>query len=269
MRRARLAALSFALAGSASLAGACTGSTGGDIFEFRAFAAGAAGATAGEPYVFANDLGFTVSLEEARIHLGAVYLNMSVPTSVASDTSCILPGIYVAEVTSGLDLDALDPTPVPFPTAGLATADRARTGEVWLAGGAIDAENDSTVIVSVRGVATGAAGEFPFEGAITIGQNRVPPPSDPAQPGEKPICKQRVVTPIDVDLEPEPGGSLLVTVDPAGWFGNVDFSALEQVQTDPPLYRFRDDSDDQPSRNLYQGVRANAGVYSFSWEDER
>ncbi|NUO52367.1 MAG: hypothetical protein HOV80_26245 [Polyangiaceae bacterium] len=268
MMRARAVAVSLVLAGSVPLAGACNGSTGGDIFEFQAFAAGAPNATAGEPYLFVNDLGFTVSLEEARIHLGAVYLNMSVPTSVASDTSCILPGIYVAEVTTGLDLDALDPTPVPFPNAGLATADRARTGEVWLTGGAVDAANDSTVIVSVRGVATGAAGAFPFEGAITIGQNRVPPPSDPAQPGEKPVCKQRVVTPIDVDLEPEPGGSLVLRVDPAGWFGNVDFSALEQVQTDPPLYRFRDDSEDQPSRNLYQGIRANAGVYSFFWETE-
>lgn len=269
MMRTRVAAASLVLVAAAPLAGACNGSTGGDIFEFQPFAAGAAGATAGQPYLFVNDLGFTVTLDEARIHLGAVYLNMSVPTSVASDTSCVLPGIYVAEVTTGLDLDALDPTPVAFPSAGLATAARARTGEVWLTGGAIDAENDSTVIVSVRGVATGDAGTFPFEGAITIGQNRVPPPSDPAQPGEKPICKQRVVTPIDVDLEPEPGGSLVLRVDPAGWFGNVDFSALEQVEADPPLYRFRDDSEDQPSRNFYQGLRANAGVYSFSWENER
>jgi hypothetical protein len=268
MIRARLVALPLALAAAVPLSAACNGSTGGDIFEFQAFAAGAPNATPGQPYVFVNDLGFTVTLEEARILVGAVYLNMSVPTSVASDTSCILPGIYVAEVTSALELNALDPTPIPFPEAGLATADRARTAEVWLTSGAIDAENDSTVIISVRGVATGAAGTFPFEGAITIGQNRVPPPSDPAQPGEKPICKQRVVTPIDVDLEPAPGGSLVVRVDPAGWFGNVDFSELEQVQMDPPLYRFRDDSEDQPSRNLYQGVRANAGVYSFSWEDE-
>lgn len=268
MIHARSIAAALALGGAALSVGACSGTTGGDVFEFQAFAAGPPGATAGQAYVFSNDLGYTVTLEEARILLGAVYLNMSVPTSVASDTSCVLPGIYVAEVTTALELDALDPTPVPFPKGGVATADRARTAEVWLTGGPVDAESDNTVIVSVRGVASGAAGTFPFEGAVTIGKNRLPPPSDPAQPGEKPICKQRVVTPIDVDLQPEPGGALLVRVDPAGWFGNVDFSALEQVQADPPLYRFRDDSEDHPSRNLYQGIRANAGVYTFFWEND-
>lgn len=262
-----LAAGSLALVVSAALSASCTGSTGGEIFEFDAFAAGAPGATPGEPYIFSNAHGFTISLTKATLHLGAVYLNMSVPTSVASDTSCILPGIYVAEITTGLDLDVLDPTPVPFPAPGLASSDRARTAEIWLTGGAIDEDNDTTVIASVEGIATGIAGTFPFEGTITIGQNRQEPPSDPAQPGEKPICKQRVVTPIAVDVVPEAGGSLIVTVDPAGWFGNVDFSALELVRNDPPLYRFRDDSEDQSSRNLYQGVRANAGVYTFTWEN--
>ncbi|MBL9025251.1 MAG: hypothetical protein JNL21_23860 [Myxococcales bacterium] len=245
----------------------CTGSTGGDLFEFEARAAGAAGTTAGQPYVFTNDRGYTVTLTKATLHVGALYLNQSVPTSVASDTSCILPGIYVAEVTEGLDIDALDPTPRPFPGLGYATANDARTAEIWLTGGDIDAESDPTVIAAVEGTAVGPAGAFPFVGSITIGQNRLEPPTNPAQPGSKPICKQRVVTPIAVDLSPEPGGSLLLRVDPAGWFGNVEFSELERIVDDPPLYAFRDDGEDQPSQNLYAGVRANAGVYRITWED--
>jgi hypothetical protein len=261
--------LSCSIAGAltAAVLFGCTGSTGGEIFEFEAFAAGAPGAVAGQPYTFTTERGYTVTLDRASLHVGAMYLNMSVPTSVADDTSCFLAGIYVAEVTAGLDVDVLDPSRVAFPIAGAATSDRARTAEIWLSGGDLDAESDPTVIASVAGTAVGASGTFPFEGQITIGQNRQVPPSDPAQPGEKPICKQRVVTPIDVDLVPEPGGALVLTIDPAGWFGNVEFSELEQVQDDPPLYRFRDDSEDQPSRNFYSGVRANAGVYRFTWEE--
>lgn len=245
----------------------CNGSTGGELFEFEARAAGAAAAVPGQAYVFDNDRGYTVTLTKATLHVGAVYLNRSVPTSVASDTSCILPGIYVAEVTAGLDIDALDPTPRPFPELGYATSDAAKTAELWLTGGDIDAPEDPTLIASVEGTAVGPGGAFPFVGSVTIGQNRQKPPLDPAQPGSKPICKQRVVTPIAVNLTPSAGGALLLRVDPAGWFGNVEFSELERIVDEPPLYAFRDDGEDQPSQNLYAGVRANAGVYTISWED--
>jgi len=259
--------LAVTIFATAALAAACTGSTGGETFEFEARAAGAPGAVFGEPYVFVTDRGYAVSLTRASIHIGAVYANLSVPTSVASDTSCVLPGIYVAEVAAGLDIDALDPTPKPFPVPGLATTDRARTAEIWLSGGDVHAESDPTIIASVEGTATSASGTFPFVGTVTIGPNRKEPPADPAQPGSKPICKQRVVTPIAADFTPEPGGSLLLTVDPAGWFANVEFAELERVVEDPPLYAFRDDDEDQPSRNLYAGIRAASGVYTIAWSD--
>jgi hypothetical protein len=263
MRRAATLAV---LASAASIA-SCTGSTGGETFEFEARAAGAPGAVAGEPYTFVTDRGYAVTLTRAIIHVGALYANLSVPTSVAADTSCILPGIYVAEVAGGIDVDALDPTPRPFPVTGVATTDRARTAEIWLSGGDVHAESDPTITASVEGSAVGARGTFPFVGTVTIGANRKQPPADPTQPGAKPICKQRVVTPIAVDFTPEPGGSLLLTVDPAGWFANVEFAEFERVIDDPPLYAFRDDDEDQPSRNLYAGIRAAAGVYTITWSD--
>jgi hypothetical protein len=258
----RSAALLLLCAGTSQ---SCVGSTGGELFEFEAFAAGPPGLVAGEPYTFTTGRGYTVTLTAASVHLGAVYLNQSVPTSVSQDTSCILAGVYVAEVPGGLDVDVLDPAPRPFPVPGVATTDRARTAEVWLSGGDIDAESDATVVAAVDGTATRGSGTWPFTGRITIGQNRAVAPTDPAQPGAKPICKQRVVTPIPVDVRPSDGGSLVVRIDPAAWFTNVEFSELEQVEDEPPLYRFRDDSEDQPSDNLYAGVRANAGVYTFQW----
>lgn len=250
---------------AATLACASCGSTGGELLELEAFAAGPEGLVAGQPYVFVTDRGYEVTLSAASLHIGAVYLNRSVPTSVSSDTSCYLAGQYVAEVAGGVDVDLLDSELQPFSVRGFATTDRARTAEIWLTGGDLDAETDPTVIARVEGVAARGAERYPFEATITISDNRAIPPSDPAQPGARPICKQRVVSPIAVDLTPEPGGSLLVRVDPAGWFDNVSFDQLELVDDDPPLYRFRDDSLDQPSRNLFNGLRANAGVYQLEW----
>ncbi len=266
MIRARVLHTAAAVLLLLGAAQSCVGSTGGELVDFEAYAAGPEGLTAGEPYVFETDRGFEVELEQAMLHVGGVYLNRSVPTSVASDTSCYLSGTYVAEVTEGRDVDVLDPSPQPFPARGFGTSERARTAEVWLSGGPIDAANDPTLIARVRGVARRGAEEYPFEGNITISENRKVPPPDPALPGAKPICKQRIVTPIEVDLRPEDGGTLALRIDPAGWFQNVDFAALEQTDDDPPSYRFRDDGEDQPSRNLFSGIRANAGVYRLSFE---
>lgn len=257
----------LALGGLACLAVAsCNGSTGGELVEFEAFASGPEDAVAGEPYVFTTDRGFRVTLDKAVLHIGAVYLNRSVPTSVASDTSCYLAGLYVAEVPGGFDVDVLDPTPQPFPVLGFGTSERARTAEIWLSGGDIEADSDPTVIARIEGTAEKDGETYPFDATITIGENRKLP-ADEAQPGSRPICKQRVITPISVDLAASQGGSLLVRVDPAGWFANVSFDQLEQVGTDPVRYRFRDDSDDQPSRNLFNGLRANAGVYDLGFSD--
>ncbi len=239
----------------------CIGSTGGTLFEFETQVAGAEGAENGQ-YTFVSGRGYDVTLTTATIHIGAIYLNQSVPTSVASDTSCALAGIYVAEVHAGIEVDALDPAPKRLEAAGVTPTDRARTGELWLTSGDINASSDPTVVARVAGVATKDGETCPFEGSLTISTNRKAVASDPALPGAKPICKQRVVSPISLDATPTEGGTLLLRVDPAGWFGNVDFSQLEQVGE---VFEFQDDDSDAPSRNLYAGIHANAGVYSIDW----
>jgi hypothetical protein len=256
MSRALLIAACAALSG-------CVGTTGGDLFEFAADAQGPVSAD-GESYAFVSGRGYEVRLSRARVHVGAVYLNRAVATSVSQDTSCTLAGIYVAEVTSGVVVDALSAEPQPFPALGYATSDRAVTGEVWLTGGDVNAESDPTVILDVAGVAAKDGTEYPFEGALTIGNNRIVPPSNPALPGAKPICKQRVVSPITVDITPHAGGRLRLRVDPAGMFANVEFSTLKA--RDDGSFRFEDSSENQASDNLYNGLRASAGVYSFNWQ---
>jgi hypothetical protein len=255
----------IAAAVSATACMGCLGETGGDLIQFRAFALGA-GAGDGS-YAFESGRGYQVELTRARIHVGALYLNRSRPSgNNNADTSCTLPGIYVAEVTSGFDVDALDPEPQEFPARGFATTERALTGEIWLSGGPIDVVSDPTVILDIAGVARKGGDTYPFEGEITIGANRVVPP-DPVLPGREPICKQRVVTPILTDIVPTEGGSLALRIDPSGWFGNVEFATLEEEPGNSGIYRFLDKPSNQASNNLYDGLQA-AGrtTYSFEWD---
>ncbi len=251
---------------------ACVGSTGGDIVTFGVTISGRRNVDPSASYEFDSGRGFHVKLTSATLHVGALYLNRSVPIAGAQATSCILPGLYVAQAVPprdvhGLDVDVLSPTPQIFPALGSGTADPARSGEVWLTGGDVDAIDDPTPIVDIVGEAEKDGLEYPFEAHLTIGRNRATVPTNPALPGSAPICKQRIVSPIPVPaIVPKAGARLNLEVDPRAWFGNVDFTTLTASSTSPLLYRFADDDSDAASKNLYQGVRASIGAYSFSFE---
>jgi hypothetical protein len=176
------------------------GSTGSGLVAFQAMAAGPSDAAAGQPLIFTNGHGYQVSLTKATLHVGAVYLNRSVPSSGSQAQGCVLPGIYSGQVTVPLTVDALSPAPQPFPALGEGTADLVQTGEVWLFGGDPFATADPTVIVDVAGTFALGGGTTTFSGQLTISQNRFVAPSNPAQPGSNPLCKQRIVTPIPIDF---------------------------------------------------------------------
>jgi hypothetical protein len=249
---------------------ACVGTTGGDLVTFHAYASGVAGVDWTKP--FTSGRGYQVVLTRAKLHVGAVYLNRTVPISGKNPSSCIIGGdpqdTYVAEVVKGLDVDVLSSTPQPFPIAGDGTERRAVTGEVWLTGGDIDAKDDSTVVLDVAGTATKGTDVYPFEARFTIGQNRALAVTDATRPGANPICKQRIATPIEIDVTPRDGGTLTLQVDPRGWFANVDFAQVPKVSDAPALYRFVDSSalsTDAASRNLFNALRSSFGVYSFTF----
>src|SRR5258708_7100720 len=88
-----------------SLLFSCVGTTGGEVIAFNAAAAGPVDAESGQPLTFTNDLAWNVRLTRATLHVGAVYLNRSMPVSGAQNTSCVLPSTYVGEVIAGLDVD--------------------------------------------------------------------------------------------------------------------------------------------------------------------
>lgn len=244
---------------------ACVGTTGSGLVTFKAFGAGPTDVS-NHTLSFVNGKGWNITLSKATLHVGALYLNRSVPVSGGQTRSCYETGVYVAQVLDGADLDLLNPAQQPFPNPGSGTADPAETGEVWLTGARIDDEDDRTIIADVEGTATNGTTSMRFEGTVTIGRNRVPVATDPALPGANPVCLYRIVTPIPVNVTPERTGSLLMRADPRGWFANVDLGALTPVSADSDLRRFSDDSSDEASANLFDGLRAAEGVYTFAWQ---
>ena len=241
------------------------GGTGGALVTFHAAAAGPADAVAGRPLVFTNELGYQVTLTRARLHIGGLYLNRSVPAPGAQATSCILPGIYTGQVTSPLDVDVTSPVAQPFAADGEGTADPSQTGEVWLFGSDVNATDDPTVIADVAGTAAQGATSIAFTGRFTIGQNRAVPPGNPALPGSSPLCKQRIITPIPVDFTLAQGGTLLLRVDPRAWFAKVDFSELQPDPSNPAQRKFLDRTQGQPDVAFYNGLHF-ATTYVFNWQ---
>jgi hypothetical protein len=250
----------------ASLAGAaCTGTTGYDLVSFSAVARGPSDAHPG--LTFVTDRGFSVTLTRAVMHVGAVYLDQSAPTSGAAEQACTLPGTYVGQVRAGRDIDMLSPSEQLFPITGYGSTIPAAIGQVWLSGPDVFDPTDATVVLSIAGTATAQAGgaSFPFAGDITIDQSRTPAQVGSALPGANPICEQRIVTPIRAGFTPAQSGTLVLELDPRPLFENVDFSALPQLATDPPSFGFTSDDSNQPSINLYANLHSASAVYAFAW----
>ncbi len=244
------------LAGVLGLALAACGTTGGSIVSFDVTAQGKPG---GGDVV--TSLGWHVVLSEAKLHIGAVYLNLAVTISGSQGTSCILPGVYTAQELAALDVDVLSTAPQPFPQPATGTDDEARTGEVWLTGGDVNADSDPTVIANLAGTATRAAQVIPFTARITISSgNRGLRSSNPAEPSLNPICKRRIVSPITIDVRPRNGDTLAITVDPSHWFANVDFGEL------PPDGAFPDDNTNDASLHLFTALGAASPSFQFAFQ---
>jgi hypothetical protein len=252
-----------------ALVAGCSGTTGSALVQFGGAAGGPVGITPGQPY--GTGAGFTLVLDRARLHLGALYLNQANPTSGRGQQACVQPGVYVGQLFGPLDLDLLSPALVPFPTSGDGTERPALSAEVWLLEGDIDAPDSQTPVLEVAGTATRGASTWPFTATITIGQNRMKPAPSLALPGANPICQQRIVSPIvpvGDTLTPTQGGTLTLRVDPRAMFEGVDFSLLGDGTTVPATPFVLPDQLGGISDQLFGGLRAAAGVYAITFAPE-
>jgi len=263
----------------------CVGTTGGGLVDFDAYASGPADAS-GAPgtthaYTFVSPYsGYTITLSAATLQIGAVYLDATPCTGSSDVPPCVdQNAATVAQVaggvvdggvqTSGLLLDVLSPDAQAFSSQGSGLLQQALSAEVWLSSGAevmaIDDLNDTSPIAEVTGTASKDGTAIAFTGTVTIGQNRLLPTSNPAEPGLNPICNQRIVRPICLPtspaVEPAAGLSLHLQVDPRSWFDNLDFATLPA-----PLHAIPDASSDANGRDFLQGIETTSGVYSFTFE---
>jgi len=265
MRRATFFALVWITASG------CVAQTGGQTVDFQVAAAGPTDAVVGQPLAFATSAGWNVVLSQAKLHIGAVYLDESRPISGGQATGCYLTGTYVAQETSALDVDLLNPGLQLFPAKAHGITDPpALVGQVWLTGGDINTSVDSTPILVVAGTATSASvpggPSFPFTGTVTISSNHQAASSGAA--GGDPICKGRIVTPIDA-VPIQTTGGLLLRIDPRRYFAGVDFSQLP-ASASAGSYAFSDDPKyagySPTGFQLYTNLHQTA-PYTFSWTD--
>jgi hypothetical protein len=220
------------------LAPGCGGTTGDQLISFKAYAAGVAGA--GEPF---SVNGYTVQLTSAQMYIGALYVNESPAGAGESlDTPvCIDSGVYCAQVPGGVEVNLLSTVPQPFAVEGNGSADLGQSWEIYLVDGDVnDPDNTGFGVpntADLEGTATRESDGsiFSWAATVTINQsNRGEPIEDPGTPGNYPICKKRIIQLGGPQATLFQGASLLLTVDPRGWFDlPIDFSSLPSVTSVP------------------------------------
>jgi hypothetical protein len=229
----------------AIFAASCNGTTGDQLVTFTAYAAGAA--RAGDPFTVSvptNDGAptvYKVQIESATMHIGALYLD----ENPQDPQACINPGIYSDQVPGAIDVDLLSTAPQAFSLPGNGTADLSQSLTLWLTDGGktlptslgqqsdtINSANyDPSVLLQAVATNQATGAQIPFSAIVTINPiNRGTTPTDPAYPGQNPICLQRIVSVPLNGLTVQPGDSVLLTIDPRGWFGTtINFADLPSI----------------------------------------
>jgi len=270
---------------------ACNGTTGDALYTFSAYAAGAKGAA--DP--FSVD-GYTIRLTLAQMYVGAVYVNEAPAGSGGTFNTpvCIDSGIYCAQVPGGTEVNLLSSAPQAWTSGvqGSGSADLGLSWEIYLTDGDVNAPDNvgPNNTVDLQGTATRQSDGkvFTFAATVNINQsNDGAPEEDPGQPGLNPICKRRILELGGISLELSQGVSMLLTIDPRGWFNvgeGIDFSTLppvssSQCQIDSASiygdaeYCIPDSTNlsgsmlgSQQGQNLYQGVfTGGSAAYTLTY----
>jgi hypothetical protein len=249
------------------LGASCNGTTGYELVNFYAAARGAPDAVKGQSYAFEVG-GQRVTLTQATLHVGALYLTQSVPTSGGGPAPCVLPGTYdgvfVGQVRGGGDIDLLDPSIQPLSVTGNGSTIPAVTGQVWLMHGDVNAASDPLPVLTLQGSIEMGGTTKSFSAAIAISQSTQGSSASSGLPGENQVCQKRIVDGVPVSLTLAQGGTLVLDLDPKALFANADLSQLPTTGCETALC-FTDDSSNQPSVNLLKNLTSAGGLYRFEW----
>jgi hypothetical protein len=255
----------LSLGGAGALSAGCAPSTGGEHVTFSVRGGGFEHA---EPSVrFTTNSGWNVTLLQARIALGPVYLNtvapiahhrvlqrisdFLVPTAWAHGESHLGQGQIVGQVTEQIEVDALSPNTVEIPNGGDGIDVPVRSAELWfynregsMSGAAIRVEGVAERDIEDRHE------QVHFRGALVMDASLATP--------QTPIDVARRVRGIPVDFTLAHGGVLTVRVDPRTWFQGADFS---EIRGESDIADFT--TNDNVGRAFVNATRASRGVYDF------
>jgi hypothetical protein len=264
----------------------CNGTTGYDLVQFYAAGRGFSDAVKGQPYTFFTGAGVRVTLTQASLHVGALYLTQSVPQAGGGPQPCSLPqtyeGAFVGEVRGEGDIDLLDPSVQQIPVVGDGSTIPAVTGQVWLthdasiSQGNLNGPDDMPILTLEGSFEDAAGGTHTFSAGITIDLARISGAPNSGLPGEIQICQQRIVSGIAVDLTLAQGGTLVLGVDAQPLFNGVSFTDLPTAAslvedaasaclTGVPSERcFTNDANNVSSTILFTNLKTT-GPFRFAW----
>jgi hypothetical protein len=243
------------LGGALLLLMSCGNSTGGALIHLP-FTVGGTERPAAGPLSFATPLGWTVTLDEARISLGPYYFNVSPPSGAAIRT-----GIVIVQATQQLVVDPLDPTLVPISDGADGETGTAVAVEMGLLPPDSSQSQEAQALLGqseayVRGIATRAGVTVPFAGFVTIDTSQ-------ASPQKPPVALQRIIGSFAPSLTfTATAQQLALRVDPGPWFDTTDFSQL-LGSTPDSAGNYTWDSKTTFHAQLLQGMQTLTG-YSFA-----
>lgn len=270
----------FAAVAAFSLGPACAPDTGGKRITFRA-SAGASG-----PATFENDRGWAVTLSEAKLTFGPVYLSTYVrPASAlrtifgpriarAHDDGYVGDGRVVGELLSRVTVDLAQPGRVELPDLGDGVEDAVGSADVlfWPPPPyAPEATKVPDPALSVAGVATKDGETVRFRGKLFLDETWLGQ-TTPGAPGRQTLTELRTISGIVARFRTAEGGALAIDVSPAALFAGADFANLADAPLDPvdPTTRLLVQSTtgtgtDQVMRSLFNNLRASTGTWDVRW----
>ena len=258
-----------------AVASPASGTTGGELVDFSAAAAGPADAVDGQPLALHDRprLRRHAHAGDAPRRRASTSIR-ACPSRARRRRAASCPAPTSREVTAGLDVDLLSPDAAALSrrtATGRRSAGARRAGLAHRRATSNATPTDATPILVVAGTAVARRRRRSRSpGQITIGANRAGD-GRARSPASDPICKQRIVSPIPARASRSRAtGGLLLRIDPRLLFVNVDFSQLAEssgsATPSATIRRRRDYS--QPSSNLYQNLHAAGALYAFAWDDE-
>ncbi len=209
---------------------ACVSTTGGERIHFDATVEPVHQGADGQ-LAWTDDQGWDVTLTEASVALGPVYLwsdeplldvgwlwDAVIPRAYAQDH--FEAGFVTAEITQQVRVDLVSGQPVALPQA-TAIAGPSRSAELWL-----EPASDAPTIV-LRGEATDGTDTVPFGVDLTFDDSWFD-----VEQGDNPVILRRVRG-IPWTAELTDGGAVSIGVDVRVWLDGIDWVQLDgQPDTD-------------------------------------